>query len=188
MKSEEFKSSVNKLSVLLAENLPVINEKMAINAYAMMKDRIINEGTIGDGKQLGEYSDNKLPAFFFKDKAANSSGQQFYLKAKKKGNGISYKEWREANNRPTDHVSLSFTGSTLNDIGVIKQLKDGVKVVTIVGAKNTKTRTNGKTTEQITEYLGDQYGDFLAPNDAEEKILKNFLENEVTKLIKQAFS
>lgn len=187
MTPNEFKQQLHNLSELMVQNLPTISEKMAVNAYAMMKSRVINEGTIGENKNLGEYSDNKLPSFFFKGKAANNSGETFYEKAKKSGEGISYKEWREANNRPTDHVTLSFTGTTFNDIGVVKQLVEGTKVVTIVASKNTKNRSNGKSTSEITSYLKDQYGDFLQPNQQEEKVLQQFLDNEVNKLIKQAF-
>lgn len=187
MSSEEFSNSVMRLAETLVKELPIINEKAALNAYGMMKNRIINEGTIGENKSLGGYSDNPLPAFFFKDKAANSQGEAAYLKAKKSGEGISYNDWREANNRPTEHKTLSFTGTTLNDIGVAKQVVDGVKIVTIVGAKNTKTRSSGKSTSEIMDYLGEQVGDFLSPNTREQQITEKFINKEVDKIIKKSF-
>lgn len=183
----EFETLVNSFSETLARELPQINEKVAQNAYALMKNRVVNDGTIGENKSLGTYSDNELPSFFFKDKSANGKGESFYLKAKKEGRGISYKEWREANNRPTDHVTLSFTGTTLNDIGVIKSLVEGTKVITLVGAKNTKTRAKGKSTSDIGGYLKDQYGDFLQPNNAEIQILEKSLDTQLNVLIKNFF-
>ena len=186
MNSKDFSKSLQDFATKIAEGLPAINEKVALNAYALTKNRIINEGTIGAGKSLGEYSDNDLPAFFFKGKALNSSGEAFYQKKVKAGEGISYKDWREANNRPTDHVTLSFSGTTFNDIGVIKQLQEGVKVVTIVGPKNTKTRAGGQTTSEIVGYLQERYGDFIAPNQEEQEILKATLSSEVSKLIKKS--
>jgi len=186
MDSKEFSKTLKSFSEKITEGLQPINEKVALNAYAMTKNRVINEGTIGDGKSLGGYSTNEMPAFFFKDKALNNSGEAFYEKKKKAGEGISYKEWREANNRPTDHVTLSFSGTTFNDIGVIKQLVDGVKVVTIVGPKNTKTRKGGETTSEIVGYLQERYGDFIKPNKEEEELLKATLSNEVNKLIKKS--
>lgn len=187
MKAEQFHKAVDQLALLLNQNLPEINEKMALNAYAMMHDRIVNEGTIGENKSLGKYSDNEMPAFFFKDKALNKKGDEFYLSRSKKGEGISYKEWREANNRPTDHVSLSFSGTTLKDIGVVKHITQGTKVITVVGPKNTKTRKDGKSTDDVAGFLVNQYGDFLDPNREEEAKLQKFLDNEVNKLIKIAF-
>lgn len=187
MTPKEFEILVNSFSETLIKELPQINEKVAQNAYSLMKNRIINDGTIGENKSLGTYSDNELPSFYFKDKSANTSGEAYYLKAKKEGKSISYKKWREANNRPTDHVTLSFTGTTLNDIGVIKSLVEGTKVVTVVGAKNTKIRENGKTTSDIGGYLKDQYGDFLQPNNAEIQILENSLDTHLNILIKNLF-
>jgi len=190
MTSEDFSKFAIQLAENLAKELPTINEKAALNAYGMVKNRVINDGTIGENKSLGGYSDNPLPTFWFIGKSANKSGDKALAKALEKENGkekgISYKRWREANNRPTDHKTLSFTGTTFNDIGVIKQLIDGTKVITIVGAKNTKNRENGKTTSEIMGYLGDQVGDFLSPNQAEVKLLENFYNKEIDKIIKRS--
>lgn len=185
IKAEDFGKHLENLSKALIEALPAINEKIAVNAYALMRQRVIEKGTIGEDKSLGNYSDNPLPAYFFKEKALNSKGEKAYEKAKKSGEGISYKEWRQANNRPTDHVTLSFSGATLNDIGVIKSLKEGTKVITIVGAKNAKKHIGDKSTSEIIGYLQDQYGDFIKPNKAENEYLKATLTTEVNKVIKQ---
>jgi hypothetical protein len=187
MEASEFSSLLNTFSENVINELSTINEKMALNAYALVKNRIINEGTIGEGKSLGSYSDNELPAFYFKDKAINSSGEEFYLSAKKEGKGISYKNWRRANNLPTDHKTLSFTGDTLKDIGVVKSINEGTKIITIVGPKNTKRREGGKTTSDIAGYLQDQVGDFLAPNNEEQKILAGILNSELNKIVKASF-
>lgn len=186
MNPSEFDKAMMDLSRAIEIELPIINEKMALNAYAMMKDRIINEGTIGDGKSLGNYSDNKLPAFYFDGKSSNKGGDKLLAKElnkENKGEGISYKQWRQANNRPTDHVTLSFTGTTLNDIGVTKKVIEGGRVVTTVGPKNTKQRSNGKSTEEIAGYLTDQYGDILQPSTEEKEILQRFFDAEIQKII-----
>jgi len=191
MTSAEFSQMTMRLAEELRRELPIINEKAALNAYAMMKNRIINEGTIGENKSLGSYSDNPLPSWWFKGKALNKGGEKELIKSLRKENkdgqdpGISYERWREANNLPTDHKTLSFTGTTLNDVGVTKSINEGTKVVTIVGAKNTKNRDNGKTTSDILNYLGDDYGDILAPNQAEQNLTFTFINKEVDKIIKR---
>jgi hypothetical protein len=124
MEAKDFGKHLENLSKSLIEALPAINEKVAVNAYALMRQRVIERGTIGEDKSLGTYSDNPLPAFYFAGKALNGKGEKAYEKAKKSGEGLSYAEWRSANNRPIDHVTLSFSGATLNDIGVIKELKE----------------------------------------------------------------
>jgi len=158
----------------------------------LMKTRVIDKGTIGENESLGKYSDNELPSFYFKysdgkTKALTAQGEEAVNKAAKKGKGLSYKNWRVANSRPVDHVTLSFSGTTLNDIGVIKQLTEGTKVITIVGPINAKTRPDGKTTDEIVGYLKEQYGDFIKPNKSEIELLKNTLDLEVQKVIKQKF-
>jgi len=191
MTSAEFSQMTMRLAEELTRELPVINEKAALNAYAMMKNRIINDGTIGENKSLGEYSDNALPSWWFKGKALNKGGEKELIKSLRKENkdgqdpGISYKRWREANNLPTDHKTLSFTGTTLNDVGVTKSITEKDRVITIVGAKNTKNRDNGKTTSDILNYLGDDYGDILAPNQTEQNLTFTFINKEVDKIIKR---
>lgn len=191
MTSEDFSKMTMRLAEELTRELPIINEKAALNSYAMMKNRIINDGTIGENKPLGQYSDNPLPSWWFKGKALNKGGEKELIKSLKKENkdgedpGISYKRWREANNLPTDHKTLSFSGTTLNDVGVTKSITEGSKVITIVGAKNTKNRDNGKTTSDILNYLGDDYGDILAPNKVEQDLTFQFINKEVDKIIKR---
>lgn len=204
MTSAQFSNMVTQLAQELVKELPVINEKAAMTIYSKVKNRIESEGTIGENKSLGQYSTNEVPLFFrkggktvapFSSGGQNNGGDQLREKVRKENikrrkngeeeRGISYKQWREANNRLTDHVYLSFTGTTLNDIGVVKQIIDGTKVVTIVGAKNTKTRENGKTTSQVMNYLGDQYGDFLSPNTQEVQLITSFYNKEIDKIIKK---
>lgn len=186
--AKDFSRAIEKLSQLLTTHLPAINEKMALDGSAMVKDRILNTGKKADGQDLGSYSTNELPAFFFAGKELNKSGEAFYLSKKSKGEGISYKDWKEANNRPTDFVNLSFSGTTMRDIGVIKQITEGAKITTAVGPRNTVVRANGDTTEKITdEYLGPKYGNFIEPNPEERKKLGSYLSNEVEKLINDSF-
>lgn len=194
MKFEQFDNGIKKLELLLTTRLISINEKMALDATALIKDRLLNTGVNAKGNSFGEYSTNELPAFFFKDKSLNKSGEDFYLSAttkKKKDDkrkGISYKEWREANNRPTDHKTFSFSGTTLKDVGVRKEIVAGAKVITQVGAKNTKVRDNGDSTEKILdEYLAPEYGNILEPNASEIEIMKTILQKQVEAIIHESF-
>lgn len=188
MKAEHFHNAAQKLSELIADRLPAINQGLALNASAIVKNRLLNSGTKADGSTLGKYSEHELPAFFFKDKALNGSGRKLYEDSKKEGKGISYKQWREANNRPTDHVTLSFSGDTLRDIGVVKVEAQAGVVNTTVGPKNTIAHANGVSTETITDdYLGNQYGNFMQPSEEEIKTLTAAAEAAFLKLINESF-
>lgn len=182
----QFKQKLDAFSKVLVTEMPRINESVAINAYALVKDRVINEGQDGKGKDLGGYSTNELPTFFYNGKSLNSGGEKAIAKAKKEKKGLSYKDFRAANNLQTDHVSLSFTGQMWNDVGVVKQLVEGNKIVTVVGAKNTKNR-NGKTTDDLLEYNADRFGDFLTVNIEEEKRLTHTYDVMLQQLIDKNF-
>lgn len=206
MNESTFQQSINRLRSALIEKLPAINERMALDASAMVKDRIVNTGFNAKGMQLGEYSKAEVPLFFYKNgklmapfsRPLNNSGQALVDKVKKENKarrkngqdprGISYKEWREANNRPADKVNLSFSGTTMKDIGLVKQFQEGSKIIAKVGPKNTVSRAGGTSTSEVVEGLGDKYGNFLEPNDEEINKLKNYLENETKKIIYEAFN
>ncbi|MDQ3048839.1 MAG: hypothetical protein M3R27_14910 [Bacteroidota bacterium] len=190
MKADQFKNKLNAFSAALVSELPVVEEKVCMNSFALIKDRIINEGTKASGASLGSYSENELPLFFYSGKSLNSGGEKALAKAKKEQKGLSYKDFREANNRPTDHKTFSFSGQMWADIGVVKQIQDGVRITTIVGARNTKTRTSGSrsiTTDDIMSGLADTHGDFLTLSAAEEKRTEATYDAELQKLIDKYF-
>lgn len=190
MRPAEFKAQQAKFNQALLTELPRINESIAKNAYALVRDRVINEGKKGDGSSLGKYSDTELPLFFYKGKSLNAGGDKAIEKAKKEGRGLSYEDFREANNRPTDHVTTNFSGQTWKDIGVVKQEVQGGIIITTVGAKNTIARTSGNKTietDTILSGLRDRYGDLLSVNETEEKLLANTYDTELQKLIDTYF-
>lgn len=200
----EFKNMADRFVRAVYDRVPQINERLAMNAFALMRNRIQNEGTIGENKSLGDYSNNEIPLFFKKggktiapfSNPLNKGGEQFFLKKVKQNSklprnehqGISYKEWRKANNLPADHVNLTFTGETLRDIGVIKTIVSKDQIVVSVGAKNTKLRRGGVTTDQVLEGWRDRYGDgILQPNSTELHQLQIAFEKDIQKLIDESF-
>ena len=190
MRPEEFKAAQQQFNQALLIELPRINESVAKNAYALLRDRIINEGKKGDGSSLGKYSDTELPLFFYKGKSLNAGGDKAIEKAKKERRGLSYEDFREANNRPVDHVTTNFSGQTWKDIGVVKQQVQGGTIITTVGAKNTIARTSGNKTidtDTILSGLGDRYGDLLQVSQTEEELLANTYDAELQKLIDKFF-
>lgn len=199
MKSNELGNKIKQFNELLILEMPRINESVAMNAYALVRNRVTNTGVIGSGKSLGSYSDTELPAFFSSGKSLNNAGEKFVEKAKKERTQISYKEFREANNRPTDHISLSFSGEMWKDIGVIKEYVTGTKIVTVVGAKNTKRRSHSGlgsdlkmhqkevSTDTIMDGHAERYGDFLEVNLDEETRLAKTYDTMLQDLIDKTF-
>jgi hypothetical protein len=211
MSADEFSNRVSKLEQLLSGNMPGINEALALDCAGMVKDRLVNDGKKADGSSLGKYSENEIPLFFYKNgklqapfsHPLNQGGESLFLKVQKNNKlkknggkreeggplkGISYREWRDANNRPTDHVNLKFTGQTMRDIGPVRQTISGSRYTTSVGAKNTVFRKAGATTDKVLEGWGDKYGNVLEPNQEELVRLKKILEDQIKKLIDDSFN
>lgn len=206
---EQYRERVNSFLTALPGEVTRINNALALSAIAEVRRRLIDTGIDGTGKSLGTYSTNPLPTFFFANKGTGSGAdtkldalvKRKQKQAKNTGEkfkGVSYKEFRELNNLPTVHVTLSFTGETLGDLGVISEAVSGEKIITTIGAKNSKTKAkyNAKgqkvgeeTTEQVLDHLGERYGEnVLAVNPEEEKMLAAALDDELQKLFDKYFA
>jgi len=70
MTPKEFSQSLQKLGVLLITSLPQINEKAALNASSLVKNRVVNTGAGDDGYFLGMYEDT--PYKKYKEKRGNA--------------------------------------------------------------------------------------------------------------------
>lgn len=200
---KEYASKVKAMLTALPDAVQTINYSLALSAIPLIVNRLTDLGVDGKGKKLGAYSTNPLPTFFYLHKGTGSGADaklEALVKKKRKAEGedfkgISYKEFREINNRPTNFVTLSFTGETLGDIGVINNVINGVVVVTTVGAQNkiSKAKYDAKgnnagriTTEQILDYLGERFGEnILSLNDEEQEQLANAYDIELQKFINQ---
>src|SRR5687767_3839267 len=112
---EEFKKTVEAFIRDVPGEVLRINQGIALSAVPMITGRIINTGKDSKGAALGSYSDNPLPLFFFTNKGTGVGAErkiEALVKAKKnalqtgeKFKGVSYKEFREANNLPTTFVT-----------------------------------------------------------------------------------
>jgi hypothetical protein len=199
----DFQARVRNMLNALPDRSARINDGLAQSAVPMIVNRLIDLGQDGNGKPLGDYSDKPLPTFFYLHKGTGSGAdkkleQKIKSERKKKGKnfkGISYKDFRELNNRPTAHVTLSFTGETLGDLGVTKTVHEGGNVVSTIESLNTVTKAvyNAKgekkgsnTTQDILDFLGARYGEnILALTDEEEKKLSAALDVELDNFIKE---
>lgn len=157
MTPEEFSASVRKLSELIVTEMPRINERAALNASSLVKNRVINTGVNGEGNYLGMYEDTP------------------------------YKRFRASTGRQIDFVDLNYSGQMFRDIGVVKQITNGAIVKTVVGPKDTKVRKGGAKTSEIAEGNAERYGNFMKPNEEEIGMIEKQLTADVNKLIRQAF-
>lgn len=170
-----FKRNIDNLLQHLPDEVSKMNKKIAVNAIARITSRLTDHGKTAEGASLGTYSTKPMSPLFFLGKGlkgADKKVNSLVKKQKKSGEqpGVSYEQWRKFNNLPTQHVTLSFTGETLGDIGVLSQTIDGSSIITTVGSKNSKSKdvydkrgrkTGTKTTGDVLDDLNDKYGSAL---------------------------
>lgn len=107
--------------------------QMALDAFALVKRRILETGTLADGSKISGYSEAVVPYWFFRGKGRSESNLD---KLKKKGYFVSYKQFRESNNLRTDHVDLFVTGEFWNSMEESLVSQDGNVIIFIVKPKD----------------------------------------------------
>lgn len=198
----QFNQKVGAMLGALPDYLVRSNAILGRTALSLVRSRLINQGEDATGKKFGSYSSNPLPTFFFTHKGLGSGADKAfdaYVKKQRKllgknFKGVSYEEFRRLNNRPTDFVTLSFTGETLNDLDVLESKQNGRVINTIVGSKNSIKKakykadgTNAGTigTEDVLEHLANKYGDLLALSEKEEQEISLAFDEGLQKFINQ---
>lgn len=200
MTIEEYDKNVIKFLNQLPGNVQRINRSLALTTIPLIKKRLIDQGVTGEGKSLGKYSEKPLsPGLLLNSGLGVGADKkvQNYLKQQKKASPdlpatISYKKFRELNNRPTEHVTLSFTGETLNDISIVSNVIQGSYVITEVASRNSKSKdvynkkgkkTGTVGTGDVLDSLGDRYGDLLSLTPKEEQEIAEAFDEEIQTLI-----
>jgi hypothetical protein len=188
---ENFSERLQKLRLLVEQELPVINARMATSAFSLVENRIVNDGLKANGSSLGKYSENPLPAFFFTSNAlgsgADAKAESLLKKNKKNGiNGISYKDWRGVNGLQTNHIDLQFTGETWKDFAILKTESTPESALTTIQSKGSIKR-GSKSTADIADYNAERFGDYLALSEDEEKEIDIAFDNELQQLLDEVF-
>lgn len=197
---EQFLINIRNMINTIPEEVQRISIVMSASAIPLITNRLIDRGLKGDGQSLGEYSTNPLSPNLFLNKGLGSGADEKvkqYVARQKKNNpnqppGISYKTFRELNNLPVEHVTLSFTGETLGDLGVLQTTFSNGKVITEVGSKNSKTKevfnkrgrkTGTVGTGDVLDQLQDRYGDILSLTTEEEEAIDEIFDFELQQFV-----
>jgi len=183
---DEYIDNLGKFLNIVSDELPVVMSEGAVSMKTEIQNRIQEQGLDDQNNPLQygsgtPYSEKDIPAFFYKNAETLNAGATSYVDEQiESGEGISYKDWREANNLQTDHVDLTFTGNMWKRIG-LTSVKTGqnIAIVTIEGR-----------TDEAQEKLffnSVRYGDILQPNKDEldelEFIVDTRLQNLATKYL-----
>lgn len=189
MSIQEAIARIDQMISGLDAELEKASEEMALSLMGMIINRIQQEGLPGR-----KYSKNKLPAYFFYDRALNAGGRALYDKHVKKRerellreigetvrknkaldeleDGISYEEWRVANGLQVAHVDLTFSGRMLQNLGIIGTKRAGNFFVTVLGGTNEETKLR-------IEYNTLRFGKWFKATPQEVDILKTQFNNRI---------
>lgn len=180
MNIKDFRSKIlaiiQKLNDTRSEQAALIGRE----ALALVRRRIQNEGKNADGARLDSYSTNPVPAFFFFGDSVTAAGEAKIRASAKKGHGVSYKEFREYNNRRTDITDLTFTGSMWKEMDVFPLDSTAVKATVKIEPRTQRSK-------RVAAFNSDRYGNILALSKLERDQLKEANFRRVAKIIESEF-
>jgi hypothetical protein len=182
----------------LETEMPKLSDEVALDALALIKNRIIDQGK---GIEGAAYSTKPMLAtkeqFIVKsrfkqsteevvlkrDGKKNKKGQLVkrgvWLKFPKAKKAVAvmkidggYREFREIQGRPGDHVNLSYSGKMWQGTTIVARARNGYTWVTIIGGGNQEAQDK-------LSWMTDKYGKFLSVTDEEEKNLSLVFDNRI---------
>jgi len=165
---EQYLNNLDQFLNVFSNELPVIMSEGAVQMKTDIQDRIQERGLDGQNAPLKfeggtPYSEKDIPAFFYKSPKTEklvASADKYIDEQIDAGEGISYKDWRNANNLQTDHVDLTFTGNMWKGIG-LTSVKSGQNIAIVtVSSKDNES-------EDKLFFNSARYGDILQPNQDE---------------------
>lgn len=199
MSLDDFIQKCDQLLQTLETEMPAISDEIALNALAMVKNRIIDQR---EGIEGASYSTKPMLATkdqfvvksafkqskveetrFHRDKAGKikaKAGNEkkvvkkgLWIKFDKASKAVpvmvlehGYREFREIQGRPGDHVNGSLTGKMWQGTTIVGRSKKGFVWLTIIGGNN-------KEAQDKLSWLTLKFGEFLAVEpDENEKLAK----------------
>ncbi len=131
--------------------------QIASEIMKQVRTRVSDKKIDADGSAFGQYSQAKLPQWFFYGKSI-VDGAEDELKA-----GpwfVSYAEFRELNNRPSGDINFSFTGDMWKNTGVV-QVQNGDESTTVtIGGQDARS-------QDILAWQQPRYGNIIEANEEE---------------------
>jgi len=154
---------------ILTDGLEVA-KSMALNQKALVVRRLQSEGIAGQ-----QYSDKGVPAYLIEKSgyARLNSGFDKLIKDKKKNlENVAWKDVREVQGLQIGFVDYTFSGRTFQNLTIVDTRIDGTTVYADLGGSDQETKNK-------LSYGFARYGDFLALNEEEKKILIQLVEEEM---------
>ena len=130
--SQQIQGAINALEGTLEESSVIATN----DSIVLLRNRILNEKQDSNNQPFGDYSSAVVPRWYFRGKSLSAGAEQRV----KDGDWFqSYKDFREANNLPTDRKNYSFSGAMLRDIGILTIDNDQSIIVVTYGGRTERS-------------------------------------------------
>lgn len=158
----DFNSEIVDMQRSLAEFIPKELQRISLTTFAKIRNRIQETGKDSKGAQYPKYSDNELPTFFFENKATNSGGRAAIKKAEEENRGLSYEEFKSANNGPKSvaYRNLTLSGNMWRDHGITSTEQESTGLVVTISGETQSAKDKAR-------WNATQIGDFMRVSDKE---------------------
>jgi hypothetical protein len=154
--------------------------RAGLDLVALVTNRVVQTGKDSKGSLFSPYSTNQVPAFLYFGKSRTGGGEARVRAAAKKGQRISYRDFRVLNNLNPGPKNFEFTGLMWRGFGVVKTEKtaDGVRVV--LGGTNTVSD------ERITKNTERENKSIIQPSQQELAIISRNLQQWFLNIVRTA--
>ena len=100
---------------------------------ALVTNRVIQKGENADGGKFTPYSNTPVPAYWYIGKGRRNASDSAVKAKAKKGEKISYKEFRQLNGLNVAFKNFEFTGAMWRNFRVLRVEQSGFKFSAIIG-------------------------------------------------------
>ena len=150
---------------------------IANDVMAQVRNRVQERKVNADGTAFGQYSQALVPQWFFYGKSNTDTAEQ-ELKA---GNWfVSYADFRDLNNLPSDDINFTFSGDLFRTTGIVKVENEADTTTVVLGGQTTRS-------EQILEWQEPRYGNIIEPSEQEQEFAFNAHRKRIENLINRVF-
>lgn len=132
----------------LLSNLQRIAVTGANDLSSLIALRVVNEKQTASGGGFTPYSNTPVPAWFYRGKSRTGSADVAVSALAKKGEKISYSQFRELNNLDGANKNFEFTGEMWRGVGVTGSTVSGPVATAYIGAKTRAAQNKLKWTSE----------------------------------------
>ena len=150
---------------------------IANDVMAQVRTRVQERKVNADGTAFGQYSQALLPQWFYYNRSKTDTAEAD-LKA-----GpwfVSYADFRDLNNLPSDDIDFTFTGDLFRTTGIVNVQNDADATTVTLGGQNARSA-------QILEWQEPRYGNIIEPSEQEQEFAFNAHRKRIENLINRIF-